>query len=296
MRRASFGGIEVGDGLPAVVIGAINLSPESFFAGSVVRSTAGAIRIAREFVEEGAEAIDLGAMSTGPGSGSVPERVEISRLVPAVRALSNEFDVPISVDTQRATVAEEAIAAGAEIVNDISGLKRDPRMPEVIAKYGCSAILMATAREPGDVFKVFEIRRALLGSLSLCRRCGIPLKRVVLDPAIGAWPARLRRLGIRAKRRARGRPYSRAASIDLQILARLGEFRSLGRPICVGISRKSFVGSVLGLPDPADRLIGSLAATVVAILNGAHVVRTHDPGETLQAIRMAEAIEDYREG
>jgi dihydropteroate synthase len=213
-------------------------------------------------------------------------------LISAIRALSGQLDVPISADTQRAEVAEAAIESGATVINDISGLKGDARMAEVIADAGCSALLMAAKSAPGDVYEIGEIKEALKGSLGICRDHKIPLNRVVIDPAIGYWPARLARLGSPAKKRLRGCFYSFAAFLDLRILARLGELKSLGCPICVGVSRKSFIGGVLGLPRPEDRLVGSLAATAIAVLNGASAVRTHDVRETLQAVRLAEAIRD----
>jgi len=165
-------------------------------------------------------------------------------------------------------------------------------MAEVIADAGCSALIMATRRAPGDVYETDEIKLALKESLHICKKSGVPLNRVVLDPAIGYWPARLARFGHRAKKRARDSRYKVVTLIDLKILARLQELKSLGCPLCVGISRKSFLGDVLKLPKPEDRLIGSLAATAIAVLNGADVIRTHDPAETLQAVRVAEAIRE----
>jgi len=280
---AKLGNVEVGDDFPARVIGVINLSPESFYPGSVVRTSASVIRRAEEFVAEGASIVDVGAMGTGPTSKPVSVRVELSRLIPVIRAL-RKLDVPISVDTQRSSVAEEAIVSGAEIVNDISGMRGDPRMVEVVRKYGCSAILMATEKEPGDVFEIPRIKNALRESLKLCVQNKISLKKLVVDPAVGAWPGRLRKLKVRKVKKV--------VECDLRILANLKEFRTLGRPICVGISRKSFIGKILKLPDPSRRLVGSLAATAVAVFNGAHVVRTHDPAETVQVIKIAEAIRD----
>jgi dihydropteroate synthase len=290
--RAKLGEVEVGDGLPVTIVGAINLSRDSFYSGSVVKSSADAIRRARRMVEEGASVIDVGAMGTGPRSKPVSAKREFGTLVPAVRALARELSVPVSADTQRAEIAEAAIEGGASVINDISGLKADPRMAEVLAASGCSAVLMATRRLPGDVYEIEGIKRALEKSLRICRKHGIRLRRVVLDPAIGYWPGRLKRLGRKGLNRVRGKSYEYAAFLDLRILARLREFRRLGRPLCVGISRKSFVGSVLGLPDPSQRLVGSLAASAVAVLNGAHLLRTHDPAETLQVARMAEAIRE----
>jgi dihydropteroate synthase len=293
--RGKLGNVEVGDGLPVVIIGAINLSPDSFYRGSIAKSPTDAIKKARKMVEEGANIIDVGAMGTGPGSKPIPLKREFDTLIPTIKALARELDVPISADTQRAEIAEAAVKAGASIINDISGLKTDPQMAKIIASFGCSALLMAAERVPGDTYEIKEIKRVLDESLRICQIHGIKLKRVTLDPAVGYWPGRLKRLGHKALKQLADKPYTNIAFFDLRILAKLSEFRELERPICVGISRKSFIGSVLGLHDPSQRLVGSLAASAVAVFNGAHVLRTHDPAETLQAARMAEAIRDAKE-
>jgi len=292
MSEAKLGRVRIGGSAPVVVVGVVNLSSDSFYRGSIVRGRGALLSRAREMVEQGASIIDVGAMGTGPRSKTVSSDKEMRELIPAIKALASELDVPISADTQRAEVAEAAIGAGAAVINDISGLKADSKMAEVITMTGCSALLMATRHAPGDVYEIGEIKRALKGSLNICRKHGISLNRVVIDPAIGYWPARLARLGSSANKRLRGYPYSFAAFLDLRILARLRELKSLGSPICVGISRKSFIGGVLGLPRPEERLMGSLAAAAIAVLNGASAVRTHDVRETLQAVRLAEAIRD----
>lgn len=288
MPKADLGGVKVGGNKQVTIMGAINLSPDSFYGGSIVEK-GGLLKMAVEMVEGGAEIIDVGAMGTGPKSGPIPPEMETRKLIPAVKALAGEIGVPVSADTQRAEVAEAAIGAGVTVINDISGLKGDPGMADVIADNGCSALLMAAGKAPGDVCGTGEIKRALRGSLGICREHGIPWGKVVLDPAVGYWPARLARI------RSRGSGRNLATLIDLRIISELGELKSLGRPLCVGISRKSFVGDVLGLPHAEDRLTGSLSATVVAVLNGADMVRTHDPAETLHAVRMAEAIMDAGE-
>jgi len=232
----------------------------------------------------------LGSVEIGDGPGSKPiaAEEEMRRLVPAVRLLARELDVPISVDTQFSEIAEAAVSAGAEIVNDVSGLTTDEKIAEVAAKYGCSLILMAARRAPGDVCTIGEILAAWRRSLRVCREAGVRLSRVAVDPAIGAWPARLERLGGGALERRGG--IANVDRVDLTILAGLRELRRIGRPICVGISRKSFIGRLLGLRDPGERLAGSLGATAVAVMNGASAVRTHDPRETSYAVRVVEAV------
>jgi len=290
---AELGGLKVGDGRPVAIMGAINLGVDSFYKGSIARGPSDVARRAREMVGEGSEIIDIGAMSTGPGSAPISLAEELRKLIPAIKAAAKEVDVPISVDTQRAEVAEAAIATGASIINDIGGLKSDARMADVISATGCSAILMAAEKYPGDVYEIADIGKALGSSLRICREHGIPMKRIAVDPAIGHWPARLAKLGPRARSKSSGRDYGLATHLDLRILAGLKEIK-VGRPLCLSMSRKSFIGEVLKLPRAKDRLHGSLAAATIAVLNGAHVIRTHDPLETLQAVRMAERVRELR--
>lgn len=270
MSRAKLAGVRVGDDSPVIIMGAINLAPETFYKGSLAKGPEGAAKRAEEMVKEGADIIDLGAMSTAPGVKPIPEAEEKKRLLPALEAIEKTIDMPISVDTQRAEIARAALDAGARIINDVSGFKADPEMARVVADSGCSAIAMATERRPGDVKTIGEARKALRDSLEICEKHGIDLEKIVIDPSVG---------------------FGKGAKWDLHILANLRELSDLGRPICVGVSRKLFIGETLGLRDPADRLWGSLGAAVVAVLNGASVVRTHDPKETLHAVRVAEAIQ-----
>ena len=269
MSKAELGGVKVGDGCPVAIIGVLNLSPESFYSGSVVRGSAQALRRAKRMLDQGADIIDVGAASTAPNVEQISLDKERRRILPIIKILVDKIDAPISVDTQRAIIAEEALEIGAKIINDVSGLKSDPRMAKVVAKSKCSAILMATRNRPGDVRTIVEIKCALKDSLNICRRNKINLQKIVIDPGIG---------------------FGKGGDYDVWILANLRNLRDLGRPICVAVSRKVFIGRILGLKDPADRLAGSLAATAVAVVNGADVVRTHDVEENLRAVRVAEAI------
>lgn len=267
--KAKLGGVKVGDGCQVAIIGVLNLSSESFYPGSVVRGSAQALRLAKRMLEQGADIIDIGAASTAPNVEPISLEKESRRILPIIKILVNKIDAPISVDTQRAAIAEEALEFGAKIINDVSGLKSDSRMANVVAKSKCSAILMASRNRPGDVRTVAEIRRALGDSLKICRRKKIDMRKIVIDPGIG---------------------FGKGGDYDVRILANLRNLKGLGRPICVAVSRKAFIGRILGLKDPADRLAGSLAAAAVAVVNGADVVRTHDVEETLRAVRVAEAI------
>ena len=269
MGEAELGGIKVGDHHPVAIVSVLNLSPDSFYAGLVVRSPAEAVKRARRMLDEGADIIDVGAMSTAPGVKPIPVDLERRRLLPTVEALAGKLESPISIDTQRAEIAEAALKAGAHIINDVSGLKADPEMAKVLVDFGCSAILMAARRKPGDVRTIEGIEHELGESLRICERHDIDLKKIVIDPGIG---------------------FGKGAEWNLRILANLRKLATLKRPICVAVSRKGFIGKVLNLPDPAGRLLGSLAATAIAVLNGADVIRTHDPRETLQVVRIAEAV------
>ena len=276
MIRARLGGVEVGEGLPVRVMGAMNASPESFYGGSVVRSPEEALRVASSMVEEGADIIDVGGMSTAPyvDSRLVPPEVEASRVVPIIKVLARELDVPISVDTTRASVAEAALRAGAEIVNDVSGCKADPSMPRVVAEAGASVVVGEREDEtPVAGSPISTLRRGLSESLRICNSSGVDLSRIAVDPGVGFF-----RRGVEWYK------------WDLEVLGGLRRLYPLMRPIAVGVSRKSFIGKVLGLPDPGERLIGTVAAEAVAAFAGAHLVRAHDVREAVQAVRVGEAM------
>jgi dihydropteroate synthase len=270
MARAQLAGLSVGDDSPVVIMGVINLAPETFYKGSLVRGPEDAAKRAEEMVSEGADIIDLGAMSTAPGVGSIPADEERKRLLPVLEMVGKTTSVPVSVDTQRATIAKASLEAGAQVINDVSGFKADPEMAGIVSDFKCSAILMATKQKPGDARSIEEVQRALRGSLEICEHRGVDLERIVIDPGIG---------------------FGKRVEWDLHLLANLRKVTDLGRPVCVAVSRKSFIGRTLELEKPVDRLWGSLSATAIAVLNGTSVVRTHDPKETLHAVRVTEAIQ-----
>lgn len=275
--RAVLGGVEVGEGRPVALVGALNVSPESFYAGSVVRDREQLLAAAERMVEAGAALLDVGGMSTAPYlTGRISETEETDRLARAVEWLTSKVAVPVSADTTRAGPARAALEAGASVVNDVSGLTADPGMAPLVARTGAGAILMASDRgRRGPGGRPTDLILRLLGeSLGLAREAGIREARIVVDPGIGFF-------------RTSDRPWY---EWDCQVLAHLGDLAALGRPICVGVSRKSFIGAVLSQDDPGERLPGSLAAAAVAVFNGAHLVRCHDVLETRQAVRMAEAI------
>ncbi len=283
-KTARLGPLQVGPGFPVRIMAAVNVSPESFYKGSVVTTSRAMVATVRRAVESGADIIDVGAMSTAPYLKSeVSEEVEKERIAAALRALEG-LDVVISVDTLRASVAELALKAGACAVNDVSGLKNDGEMATVVKDHGASLLAMAHSSQSSRARPIVQVREALQRTLAIAEGAGIQEERIVLDPGIGFF-----------REEGAGRAYSPQALMpwhrwDAAVLADLQELRSLGRPLCVGLSRKSFLGRILKLDDPGERLTGSIAATAIAVANGADMIRTHDVKETAQAVRVAEAL------
>ena len=277
LPSAKLAGVVVGGGAPVVVMGALNVSPESFHSGSVYRDTGALVDAARAMVEAGAALIDVGARSTAPYlETDVSEEDEARRLATAVDALVAKLPVPVSADTGRPGPARAALESGARVVNDVHGL-RDRALAGLAAEHEAGIIAMAfpesTDAVSGDG-SVAGTRALLAACLDRARRAGIPDERVVLDPGIG---------------------FFRGGSVswqqrDVRMLAGLRALAGLGRPLAVGVSRKSFIGAITGRSATADRLAGSLAATVLAVVNGAALIRTHDVAETVDALRVAERI------
>jgi dihydropteroate synthase len=278
---ATLAGVPVGGGAPVVVMGVLNVSPESFHAGSVHVAAGDARRAVLAMVAAGAGLVDVGALSTAPyGRPPIPEDEEARRLGAAIATLAPGIGVPLSADTARLVPARVALDAGATVLNDVTGFA-DPRVAALAAERRVSVILMASpaAARAGGVpidpcDPVGTVRACLAESLRRARRAGVLDEQVVLDPGIGffldAPPAR--------------------ADWDARVLAGLADLAVLGRPLAVGVSRKSFVGALTGTERPDDRLWGSLAATALAVAAGAALVRTHDVGPTRDAVRVAEAI------
>lgn len=276
-KRAILAGVEVGDGLPVAVVGVLNVSPESFYGGSVFRERDRLLTAATQMAEAGAALVDVGAMSSAPYlSTRIPEAEEADRLARAVEALSAKLPIPISADTWRVGPARAALEAGAAVINDVTGLTGDPGMAPLVARTGAGLIVMAGERgsSPGGGGPIDVVLARLTESLALARGAGISEERIVVDPGIGFF------------RSSAGAWYD----WDCRVLAELGALAALGRPIGVGVSRKSFIGALAGEGDPAHRLPGSLAATAIAVFNGAGLIRSHDVAESVQAVRVAEAI------
>ncbi|MSQ46931.1 MAG: dihydropteroate synthase [Deltaproteobacteria bacterium] len=268
-------GLEVGDEVPVRIMGVLNVSPESFYQGSVHDDPAQLIKAACAMVDAGAHIIDIGAMSTAPYLKTlISEDEETVRLSSAVRVVAAQVHVPVSADTKRANVARSALDCGARIINDVSGLKHDPAMAPLIASYRAGAILMASEPVPRPGLPLQRTLRALQESVEVATQAGLPRTQIVLDPGIGFF-------------RQPGIPWD---EWDCLMLRELGQLRQLGLPLLVGASRKSFIGKILDQANPTDRLIGSVTCAAIAVYNGAHIIRAHDVKETVEAVRMAERL------
>ena len=276
MIRADLAGVILGDGHDVAVLGALNVSPESFYPASVAFGRDRLLAAAEAMVTAGAALVDVGAMSTAPYlSTTIAPAEEADRLGSAVELLVSKLGLPVSADTSRSPAARAALEAGARVINDVTGLTGDPEMAPLVARRGAGVIVMAWERGgEGASAPVDRVMALLEDSLGIARRAGIPAERVVVDPGIGFF-------------RRQAMPWH---EWDCRVLAELRRLRALGRPVCVGVSRKSFIGALSGQADPADRLPGSLAATAAAVLGGADLIRSHDVAETLQAVKVAQAI------
>ena len=278
--EAHLGSVVVGGERPVVVMGALNVSPESFYGGSVHRDAAALLRAATAMVEAGAGILDVGARSTAPYlDTAIDDREESARLARAVELLATKLGVPVSADTAHPAPARAALDAGATIVNDVTAL-RNAELARLIAERGASLIVMASPSGGGSTSDdpAATIHAILADALARARAAAIPDQRIVLDPGIGFF-------------REETVPWD---AWDASVLAHLDALADLGRPLCVGVSRKSFLGAITGHRDPAARLPASLAATAVAVLRGAAVIRTHDVAETIDAVRVAERLAGAR--
>lgn len=272
--QANLAGVRIGDSHPVRILAAINVSPESFYRSSVVRSRHALQRRAEQMISEGADMLDIGAMSTAPyRRGQIPEDEERRRIIEALRALREVARVPISVDTQRSSVAAAALRAGAAIINDVSGFAGDPEMARV-ARDAAGVILMAREEGPSKASPMVQVASLLRRALRRAAAAGLSTERIVLDPGVGFF-----REGVV--------PWD---EFDCIILDGLRHLRRLGRPLLVGASRKSFIGKLTGRADAAERLNGSLGAVAIAVYNGAAMIRAHDVAATLDAARVAAAI------
>jgi dihydropteroate synthase len=257
-----------------LVMGVLNVTPDSFSDGGLFLEPRAAIGRAREMVADGAAIIDIGGESTRPGAEPVDEEEEWRRVGPVLEGFAPGSPVPVSIDTRHAEVARRAIAAGADMVNDVSGLA-DPAMRAVVAGAGASVVVMHMRGTPATMgsFAQYEDVRSqvfeeLARSADAAEAAGIPRARILVDPGLG---------------------FAKTPAQSMELLAHVGELRSLGYPIVVGASRKSLIAALQGPSGTDERRDGSLAAAVVAALQGAHIIRAHDVGPTVRALRVADA-------
>lgn len=256
------------------IMGILNVTPDSFSDGGDFNSVEKALKHAKEMVAEGADMVDIGGESTRPGhtyvdSEEVDSEEEIRRVVPVIKALREELSVPMSIDTYKADVAEEALKLGVEMVNDVWGLRRDENMANVVAKYDAEVCIMHNQDGTEYDKDIMEsIKDFLNESIKMALDAGVKKEKIVLDPGIG---------------------FGKTFEQNLEVLRRLGELRELGYPILLGTSRKSVIGNVLHL-EPKDRVEGTVATTVLGVRDGVDIVRVHDITENLRAAKMADAI------
>jgi dihydropteroate synthase len=263
-------GIKVGDRYPSHVMGIINLSPESFYGGSVV-SPDSVLEIAQKMIEDGATFLDLGARSTWRFSEPISREEELKRLLPVLETLEGNLDAVISVDTMFSEIAEEALKRGADVINDVSGFTSDPEMINVVADYGCPAIVMASDKIPGDPLGMDSIIETLDSIIQAAEAGGISPEKLILDPAIGRWTD------------------EKLPIYDFETLDDFERLKIFEKPLLAALSRKSFIGEVLEKPA-TERLYGSLAAASIAVYKGAHIIRTHDVPETFDVVKLAGAL------
>jgi dihydropteroate synthase len=271
-------------GRRSLIMGVLNVTPDSFSDGRKFYLEEHAIEHALHMESAGADLIDIGAESTRPGSEGISAEEELRRLLPVLGGLRRLLKIPISIDTQKAEVAETALDAGAQIINDISGLKSDPRIAEVAARRRVPLVLMHMRGEPRTMQKgpfardvIEDVLQGLHKSVAIARQAGVAKSQIILDPGIG---------------------FGKSFAQNYEVLKKLPQLAKLGYPLLVGTSRKGFLGATLarnGKPaSPEERIWGTAATVTASILNGAHIVRVHDVNEMVQVARVADCILDTK--
>jgi dihydropteroate synthase len=264
----------------ALVMAILNVTPDSFSDGGMIGGVDEALRQAEKFIAEGADIIDIGGESTRPGSSRVSIKEETLRVVPVIEAITKRFDIPISVDTSKSEVAERAVAAGAEIINDISGLRFDPKIADIAAALKTGLVLMHSRgdfesmhSQPPVSDIVREVSDELRCAIGKARRSGVPDENIVLDIGIG---------------------FGKTQEQNLELLAKLDKLTAefSDYPVLVGTSRKSLIGKLLDGAPVNERLSGSLATAAIAVWNGAKIVRVHDVKETVETLKIVRAVQD----
>ena len=263
-------------GQRTLIMGVLNVTPDSFSDGGLFENADAAVERALEIEREGADILDIGGESTRPGSESVSAEEELRRILPVLERLRGRIRIPISVDTSKSGVAEAAIEAGAEIVNDVTGLRNDPRIAEVARRRKLPLILMHMRGEPRTMQKqpfarhaVLDVKQGLRRAVAVAQKAGVEKRQIVLDPGLGF-----------------GKSYAQ----NFELVTRIDELAALGYPLLVGASRKSFVGRALGGVPKDERAWGTAATVTASILGGAHIVRVHDVAEMVRVARVADAV------
>jgi dihydropteroate synthase len=265
---------------PTLVMGVLNVTPDSFSDGGQFFSIEAALERAGQMIREGADLLDIGGESTRPGAASVPAEEEIRRVIPVIQQLAVRTTTPISIDTQKPEVARAALLAGASIVNDIAANRADDAMGRVVAEFRAGYVAMhmqgtpqTMQQHPAYTDVAREVDGFFADRLARLEALGVRREQVALDPGIG---------------------FGKTLEHNLQLLAALPRFARHGRPVLLGVSRKSFLGKLTGAEIPADRLPGALACAALAVRDGVQILRVHDVRETVAAARVAEAVEGKR--
>jgi dihydropteroate synthase len=258
------------------IVGILNVTPDSFSDGGRFTALADALRQARQMAAEGVDWIDVGGESTRPDAAQVSEQEELDRVIPVVEALSRELDSPLSIDTTKSIIAREAVAAGVEFINDISGLNFDEKMAGVVAATGAGLFVMHTRGRPHIMQQdtryddiVADVLTSLRMSIEIAERHGVAREKIAIDPGIG---------------------FGKDVFGNLELLRRTAALTELGRPIMLGTSRKSFIGTVVRQTNPGERLAGTLATIALGYAGGARLFRVHDVAAACQAAMMAQAV------
>lgn len=275
IKEIDCNGIKLKLGERTLIMGVLNLTPDSFSGDGIYNDIEFAVEKGKQMCKEGADMIDIGGESTRPGSDPVSLEEELKRVIPVIKNLRREINIPISIDTYKSKVAEEAIREGANIINDISGLRFDLKMREIAVKYKTAVIVMHIKGTPKNmqlnpVYEdvVREIIEYLKDSIELAKETGIEEDKIIIDPGIG---------------------FGKTLEDNLEILRRLKEFKILNKPILIGTSRKSLIGKILNLP-PEERLEGTAATVAISIANGADIIRVHDVKQMKRVAIITDAI------
>jgi dihydropteroate synthase len=258
------------------IMGILNITPDSFADGGLYFDESAAIERAYQIVEEGADIIDIGGESTRPGSEPISIDEELRRTIPVIEAISKHIKIPISIDTYKSEVAKRALDAGASMVNDVSGLRFDPKMPKVVSEYKVPVVIMHIKGKPRNMQEnpvyealIPEIMDYLRIGIATARGAGISEDKIIIDPGIG---------------------FGKTSDHNLEIINNLREFTLLEKPILIGPSRKVFIGKILGDAPVTERLEGTAAAVAISIMNDANIIRVHDIKEMIRVVKVADAV------